>query len=678
MLENLAQVLQNSAEKFSSLPAFLYKNKEKEYLPFTYKELYETALDLAESLIKLGVGAKDHVGLIADNRLEWIIADSAVICCGAADVPRGTDITDTEMVYILTHSDAKITFIEDDKIYEQFKRNKAKIKNIKTVIMMDPNSTIKKSPSLVHMKDLILAGRDLRFKGEKNALKRINGIKPDHLFTLIYTSGTTGLPKGVMLSHANMMHQLIEIVPLIHVNSSDRILSILPVWHIFERVFEYISIYAGCSTYYTNVRDLRGDFAKSKPTFMASAPRLWESIYLGIYNKIKDPKITPPVKKALFFVAYFFSKNFNSAVRFLKGLEVDYVGRNILVSLLKAISAIFKLILFGPFTLSIVLLILAYSGFFPSTAKIYLLIFSGIFALFNSFLLDFIVLSKIREATGGKLKASVSGGGALPSHVDAFFNDIGINVLEGYGLTETSPVVAVRTFERIIMGSVGPLIPKTSVQIRGENGEILTHLDAPGNLVSGKRGQKGIVFIKGPQVMLGYYKNPEATRKVLKDGWFDTGDIGLINFKNTLTLSGRAKDTIVLLGGENAEPVPIENLLGESPYINQVMVIGQDKKNLGAIINPDFPKLEEWCVEHGINEKNSSLLIKNPDVIEFFKQEVKRLNNTKAGFKAFEQVQQIILIDKAFAVGDELTAKFSLKRHVIAEKYKKEIEKIYS
>lgn len=641
MPSNLPELFQQSAEKFGNRPAFVSKDESKTYKPTTFKELYEQGLNLAEALVDLGVQARENVALLADNRLEWIIADYGILIAGACDVPRGTDITDSEIVYILNHCEAKVIFVENDKMLEKFQKNRSQFEHAKTIVVMDKKST---ATGVLKLYDLLEKGKDLRAKGGRKAEERAKGIKPDDLFTIIYTSGTTGMPKGVMLMHSNMLHQTTEILKMIVINQEERMLSILPVWHVFERVFEYLAIAAGCSTYYTNVRDLRDDMKKAKPTFMASAPRLWESIYTGIYTRISDPRQTPAIRRGLFKLAYFFSKHFHAALRFLKGNEVDYTGRNPLVSLFRGILSLTVLILTAPFNA----------------------------------LLDILVLSKIREATGGELKASVSGGGALQKHVDSFFNDIGINVLEGYGMTETSPVISVRTFKQLIQGSVGSIAPKSEVQIRDDHGKVLTHMDANQNLIEGKLGQRGVIHVRGPQVMKGYYKNPETTAKVIKDNWMDTGDIGMFNFKKTLTITGRAKDTVVLLGGENVEPVPIENKLSESPYIFQVMVVGQDQKNLGAIIVPNFETLAEWTAENGITEKDPNKLIENPKVIDFYKKEIKALNNTKTGFKSFEQVTPFFLITKQFEVGDELTNLHKMKRHLITEKYKAKITALYA
>jgi len=674
MPSNLAELFRESAEKFGNNPAFATKDESKNYVPVTYRELYESGLNLAEALIDMGIQAREKIALLSDNRFEWILSDYGIILAGCADVPRGTDITDSEIVYILNHSEAKVVFIEHDKMLEKFHKNRSQLSGVKTIVMMDPKS---KAKDVIHLKDLLEKGKKLRESGSRKAEERIQNIQPDDLFTLIYTSGTTGLPKGVMLMHSNMIHQTTEILEkMIRISPEERMLSILPIWHVFERVFEYLAIYAGACTYYTNVRDLRDDLKKVKPTFMASAPRLWESIYTGIYTRINDPKQTPPLRRTLFKIAYFFSKQYGAAKRFLQGNEVDYVGRNPLVSLLMGLRSLIIFLLTGPFTLSLISLGLAFTEALGEWSWIFYVPF-GFGLVFNVFTLDRIVLSKIREATGGQLKASVSGGGALQKHVDAFFNDIGINVLEGYGMTETSPVISVRTFDKLIQGSVGVLVPKTELQIRDDMGNVLTHIDSNQRLISGRLGKKGVIHVRGPQVMKGYFKNPEATNKVLKDGWMDTGDIGMVNFKYTLTLTGRAKDTVVLLGGENVEPVPIENKITESPYVFQCMVIGQDQKNLGAIIVPDFEKLGEWCRENGIDPSNKEALITNPKVLELYRKEIKTLNSSKTGFKSFEQVTPFFLITKPFEVGDELTNLHKMKRHVITEKYKEQIKKLY-
>ncbi len=620
-----------SAQLFGDRPAFATRPKgSQDWQTVNFRELYEIGLNLATALIDLGVKAREHVALLADNRLEWIIADYGVQLCGAADVPRGTDVTDQDIQYILPHSEAKVVFVEHLEMLKKLQKNKSKLRKIKHIILMDRASKAPKG--ILHMYDLIEKGKALRAKGNKKAEERIKGIQSDDLFTLIYTSGTTGAPKGVMLTHGNICSQFKqEIVPL---NDQDRILSILPVWHIFERGFEMLAISRGCCTYYTNVRNLGEDMKLVKPTFMGSAPRLWESIYLKIMDSVKS---NSPVKRALFNAAYFCSRMFQGSLFFITGKQLDMEGRNPAVSFTMGLAHTIRAVVFAvPY-----------------------------------FLLDLIVLKKLRGATGGELKGSVSGGGALPLHVDEFFNYIGIPVLEGYGMTETAPVLAVRNFPRLVIGTVGPVFPDTQIRIIDLNtGDII--FPNKKNPAEG-RGMKGEIHAKGPQVMKGYFKNPEATNRVLVDGWMNTGDIGMITFNDCVKIMGRSKDTVVLIGGENVEPVPIENKLVESQYIDQCMVVGQDQKFLSVLVVPSL----EGFARGGLKKKTLAELAATDEASKVISGEIKRIISAEQGFKSFERVQDFRMITKPFEVGDEMTNLFKLKRHVISEKYKKEIASMY-
>ncbi|MCS6972791.1 MAG: AMP-binding protein, partial [Leptospiraceae bacterium] len=278
-------------------------------------------------------------------------------------------------------------------------------------------------------------------------------------------------------------------------------------------------------------------------------------------------------------------------------------------------------------------------------------------------LADRVVFSKIREALGGRFRGSISGGGALPAHVDEFFNVIGIPVYEGYGMTECSPIISVRTEGRIIQGSVGFVPNGTEVAILNEKGERVP------------TGEKGVIHVRGPQVMKGYYKNPEATAKALSpDGWLNTGDIGFFSYNNTLSIRGRAKETIVLLGGENVEPVPIENKLLEDAQINQVIVVGQDKKTLTALIWPNLEKVKEVT---GMEIDPKSDLNANAALREHFSKIIKRQISAENGFKSFERITDFRFLPKPMEVGDELTNLLKMKRNVIAEKYAPLIESMY-
>ncbi|WCL48516.1 AMP-dependent synthetase/ligase [Leptospira sp. GIMC2001] len=622
-MNNLAEMFYESKIKFGDKPAFATRNKNKEFEFTTYADLLEMAENLAISLIDLGVGAREHLAVFADNRFEWIVTDMAIQLIGAVDVPRGSDVTDGDIQYIIPHADIRVAFVENLAVLEKLQKNKKSIPNLEKIILMEKES--KALLGVLNIYDLIEKGKILRSKLLPVVQERIKQCTPDDLFTLIYTSGTTGAPKGVMLTHGNILSQ-IQNLPF-QIDSNERILSILPVWHIFERVFEMIAISSGCCTYYSNIRNLREDLNIVKPTFMASAPRLWESIYHGIIANLEK---APFIRKFLFQIAYATSKKYNSALRFVKGLELEINYRNPILSFFRGIYC------------SIIVLI----AFFPNL------------------ILDAIVLSKIRSATGGSLRGSVSGGGALPYHIDEFFNNIGIPVLEGYGLTETCPVISVRSFEKLIIGTVGPIYKDTDIKIIDINNQEQIYPGANG------MGRKGEVHVKGPQVMKGYYKNPEATAKVLKDGWFNTGDLGIMTFNNCIKIVGRSKETIVLMGGENVEPTPIENRLLESEYIDQCMLVGQDKKTLSALIVLN----EKAFIELG---NNLDELKSNPSVNRMLKASIKELISTENGFKSFEKIVDYRILPKPFEVGDELTAKLSIKRHVISEKYQSLIEDIY-
>ncbi|MCB1310217.1 MAG: AMP-binding protein, partial [Leptospiraceae bacterium] len=476
--KNLAELYRDAAEAYGDRAAFLTRDAKKNFVPITFKELYEHGINLATALIDMGVQAREHVGLLADNRKEWIIADYGILMCGAADVPRGTDVTDQDITYIIPHSDSKVVFVEHKQMFDKLQACRSQLPNVTQVVIMDQDAKV---DGALNMYDLIEKGKQLRSQGDRRVEERVAQIKPDDLFTIIYTSGTTGAPKGVMLMHSNMITQVRNLP--IKINETDRAVSILPVWHVFERVFEMLAISRGMPTYYSNVRNLREDLGSVQPTFMASAPRLWENVYLGIKKNLENAS---GVARGLFGAAYFCARMFQGSVRFMSGKKLDLVGRNPIASFFRGIFHFWRASFF----------VLPY------------------------LLLDTIVLKKIRKATGGKLRGSVSGGGALPLHVDEFFNNIGIPVLEGYGMTETSPVLAVRTWKRLVIGSVGPIYPETDLRLV----DITT-----GNIIyPPERGRKGEIHVKGPQVMKGYYKNPEATDKVLKDGWMNTGDLGVV------------------------------------------------------------------------------------------------------------------------------------------------------
>jgi len=618
----LTDLYARAAATHGDLPAFLSKDASGRFAPMSFRELYEAGLDLATALVALGVKPRDHVAIISDNRLEWILCDYGILLAGAADVPRGTDITETELTYILTHADTGIVFVENLTTLAKLQNCHSRIRHVRKIILMSAGGETPKG--VLRLEDLLADGARRRSQGDRSAADRAGAVCPNDLFTIIYTSGTTGTPKGVQLTHANMCSQIANLP--FSLQPGDRALSILPVWHSYERVFEMVAISMGVATYYTSLRAISEDLRVVRPTVMASAPRLWESLYQKILANIKS---SSPFRRALFHAAYSSTRNVKRAQRFFLGQDLDTTGRPLSESLpLAAAHAVAWV-----------------AGIVPSR------------------LLDRIVLSKMRAIVGGKFRGTISGGGALQPHVDEFFNFIGIPVLEGYGMTETSPVLAVRTWKNLVIGTVGHPYPETEVRIVDlESGETLY----PNFRRRGRgRGLRGEIHVKGPQVMRGYYKDPEGTARVLKDGWMNTGDIGMITFNNCLKILGRSKDTIVLLSGENVEPVPIEGRLVESQLIEQCMVVGQDQKSLGALIVPS----PEGFRRAGLAVDDREEIVYREDAHRLVDAEVRRLICGETGFKPFERIAVWRLVPKPFEVGDELTNTFKIKRHIVGDRY---------
>ena len=382
----LVALFGEAAERFGNLPAFSAKDSTGVYAPISYRQLYEDGLALATALIDLGLRQREHVGVLSDNRPEWILCDYGILLAGGADVPRGTDVTGAEIAHILTHSDARFVFVENTGILEKFERVRHSVRGIEK---NHPHGS--EGPALagvLRLREMIARGKTLRSAGDRRAEDRIAKVLPEDLFTIIYTSGTTGTPKGVQLTHSNMTSQTRNLP--FTIGTSDRALTILPVWHSYERVFEMIAISVGACTYYTNLRSIGDDLKTVRPTVMASAPRLWENLYQKLISRIDE---APPLRRALFGAARFCTCHVKRAERFFLGQELDTRGRGQLERAVRALAHLLRWIAF----------------YLPYRV------------------LDKIVLTKLREAVGcGDFRGTISGGGALQPHVDEFFNFIGI------------------------------------------------------------------------------------------------------------------------------------------------------------------------------------------------------------------------------------------------------------
>jgi len=611
-MESVYEVLEAAGNQFSGNYSHKYRINGH-FLKITYGELFETVRYFRQGLHLIGVKQYDHVALFSDNRVEWIIADLAILSLGAVDVPRGTDSTKKELLYIAKHSDSRFVILENCKLLKKLSPDLFKVIAKKRII------TIEKCEGFLSFDDIIEKGKSVKKGGH---LGKVN-IKADDLATIIYTSGTTGWPKGVMLTHGNLLHNIRAITPLLKIRdgSKEKTLSILPVWHVYERTFEYCTFSRGALQVYTDIKHFVYDLEHEAPTLISCVPRIWIMVYRNIIDKVKKEK---PLKKAIFFIMLNISLAFENSIRILFRRDTVIKPEPFLKTLVKAQKAIILVWLLLPFKL------LAAEMFHP-----------------------------IRKKVARRLKAAFSGGGALPPYIDNFFNAIGINILEAYGLTETSPGISGRHIDHNVLHTVGPPFTETKVKILDEEGKPVP------------KGEKGILYVKGPQVMKGYYKNKKATEKVLdKDGWLNTGDLAIMTQRGELIIVGRAKDTIVLLSGENVEPTPIEKKLMESDIISNVVVIGQDEKDLGALIT-----LNEEYLRREIGDTIKDL--ENTVIGKRIKEELNKLINEESGFKPFEKIRHFKILPEGFKVGDELTETLKIKRSVIRKKYQSLIRDMF-
>jgi long-chain acyl-CoA synthetase len=433
-----------------------------------------------------------------------------------------------------------------------------------------------------------------------------------------------------MLSHGNILHQVVNLMTILQPERGDRVLSILPSWHVYERSGEYFILSRGCTQIYTNIRSFKNDLKQFKPHHMIGVPRLWESLYEAVQKQFREQ---PPSKQRLanFFLGI--SERYIMARRTAQGLNLE----NLNPSTIEHLQAQIATILLAPLHA----------------------------------LGDRLVYQKIRQATGGNVKTLISGGGALAIHLDNFYEIIGVPLLVGYGLTETSPVTNARTLKRNLRGSAGRPIPETEIRI----------VD-PDTRQTLSPTEKGLV-------LQGYYIKPEATEKAIdREGWFDSGDLGWLTPANDLVLTGRAKDTIVLSNGENIEPQPIEDACIRSPYIAQIMLVGQDQKALGALIVPNLETLQQWAQSQQLNltfpnaqssrdEVERSGLYSKP-VRELFRQELNREVKNRPGYRPDDQIKVFDAIVEPFSVENGLmTQKLSIKRHIVMERYRDIIDGMF-
>ena len=454
--------------------------------------------------------------------------------------------------------------------------------------------------------------------------KNVNKINNNDLATIIYTSGTTGIPKGVMLSHKNLVFAPTEILQYVTAYDTDTWMSILPIWHIGERFFENMGIIHGTTIVLSSVYTLKEDMMLEKPHLIPGVPLVWKQIMNGILKAMKQSG-----KINIFFFFYNKSLIYKKALRIIQKRSIEYKKPY----LLKFLNAIFKVLFL---------------------------------AIFN-FLGKKLIYNKIRSATGGNLRTATSGGGALPKEVDDFFEVLGIPIIDGYGSTETAVLISIRS-DKVVPYSIGKIMKGTKHKILNPD------TNRPCAI-----GEPGLLLVKGDQVFKGYYKEKEKTDEVLgKDGWYQSGDLVCEDIYGNLQYRGRLKDTIVLLNGKNVEPEPIEDSLENSLYIKNAFIVGQDQEALSSLIVPDYEMTQQYCKEEvGIKLKNREQMQSLSQVKDLINKEIKRIISTNNGFQFHELIQNFIIITNEFTMNEELTNTMKKKRNVILKKYNKEIKNLY-
>ena len=628
-VESLPEIWPLAAGRFGDVVALRNPHAKPE-VAITYTQLAEQMQLFAAGLQALGVKVGDRISLISDNSPRWFIADQGIMTAGAVDAVRSSQAEKEELLFIIANSGSTAIVVEDLKTLKKL-QDRLKDLPIQVVILLsDEAPPTDETLKVLNFAQLLEIGKNHNFVPVKQ--------NRDALATLIYTSGTTGKPKGVMLSYNNLMHQVTTFGTVLQPNVGDMVLSILPSWHSYERTVEYYLLSQGCTQVYTNLRSVKADLRQFKPNYMVGVPRLWESIYEGVQKQFREQ---PAKKQRLINFLLSNSEKYIKARRVAQGLSLNNLHASAVERLAAKIQA---------------------SALLPLHA-----------------LGERLVYAKVREATGGQVKQMISGGGALPRHIDNFFEIIGVQILQGYGLTETSPVTHVRRPWRNLIGASGQPLPATEAKI------VDPETKAP--LPVEKRG---LVLLKGPQIMQGYYQNPEATAKAIDaEGWFDSGDLGWLTPQDDLVLTGRAKDTIVLTNGENIEPQPIEDVCLRSPYIDQIMLVGQDQRSLGALIVPNVEALEKWAASQNLTlDTHNDQVASSPSqkidlesrmIQDLFRQELNREVQNRPGYRPDDRIGTFKLILEPFSIENGLmTQTLKVRRHVVTERYRDIIDGMFA
>jgi long-chain acyl-CoA synthetase len=573
-----------------ALPSMMQSKRDGVWQSLSAAEVRRRVTRLSAELLRLGLTAGDRVAILSENSPEWAIADYACMAAGLVVVPIYPTLTPDQTRYILSDSGSRAVFVSNASQMEKVFSVHDQLKELGSVILM--SGPMPPRPNVRGM-DMMYGAGPLSAPEDAEFVARCRAVRPEALFSILYTSGTTGTPKGVMLSHRNLASNILGSLKL--VDENDVALSFLPLSHIFERMADYTFYYHGATVaYLANIDEVPQALAEVRPTVMCAVPRFFEKLYARVVEQVNA---APPLRRKLFWWALGVGK---------RRLAFVLNGRAVPLGI------------------------------------------AAQFALANR-----LVFAKMRARMGGRLRIVVSGSAPLARELAEFFLACDITLLEGYGLTETSPVLCANVPGAIRLGTVGKAIDGVELKI-AEDGEILA---------------------RGPNIMMGYYNRPEETAVALSDGWFHTGDIGQLDADGYLTITDRKKDLLKTAGGKFIAPQPIENKLKMNPFVKNVVVLGDRRKFVSALVVVDLEKLAAHARGQGIAFGSPHELLENPRIVEFMQGQV---DEWTAGLAHFERIKKVLLVDHDFSIADgTLTPTLKARRAVIERQFKEQIDQLY-
>ena len=586
------QMVQNTIQQHGSKTALSHK-VDKEYQDISYATLADRIKHFCLGLTELGLQKGDRVALLSENRPEWAITDLAILAGGGVTVPMFSTLTSAQVEYIVRDSGAKILCVSSERQLQKIKDwNENVPTNLQHIVIFD-----ELQDDSVHTFDQVCELGQQVEDGDQVYQQASEAVTPDDIASIIYTSGTTGDPKGAMLTHSNFMSNVGAATEIVSITPDDVFLSFLPLSHVFERMGgHYLPLSSGATIAYAESPfTIRQNMQEVRPTIMMSVPRVYEAMHERILNSVKEGS---PTKQKIFHWSVGIGSKVSQAIQ-------QKQKPSAMLSLKASIA-------------------------------------------------NKLVFEKLKAVTGGRLRFFVSGGAPLSKAIAEFFHAAGILILEGYGLTETSPVICVNRPDQWKFGTVGPVVPGVEIKI-AEDGEILS---------------------RGPHIMQGYFNKPSDTDEAIgADGWFHTGDIGEIDDEGFLTITDRKKNLLILSNGKNVAPQPIENQLKQSPYISEIMLLGDQRRTITALIVPNFDAIKEFAAAQQLEAEDVPALLQTQEVQRLIRGEI---NQYSADFADFERVRMFTLMETEFSEeSGEMTPTLKLKRPVIMENHKAAIDQMY-